>query len=630
MTTARKRTLICLATIIFALAFACGFSFAPPLVADALLPDSWNKAAAGNTGDWYLDGDNLDVDGVKDIVDGWRASAAYDFSSLADDPVVIAVIDSGVNSSHDIFGNGTCPDVFFRNASGEIIGTNTAGGTSFEDDASDRHGTHVAGIIAVLIHAFDLEDYIKIMPIKGGEAKSGGTSFSLSYVDKAIGFALENGADIINMSLTTPTNTTSAGGTQWNALFTDERADAALFVAAAGNDGKSSASYHFYPAESDNVVGVVNYMENSLGAKVLTSTSNYGADFDIAAPGYNILSADGDTTGSYKGLTGTSMASPVVAFAAALLEVEWRASLYEEVPDGVSEARSVQQVLSLHTEDTAFSSKDGKYYTALDLESLVGKSFVYSEAKGEMVLSEDLVDVAIVGSSDGMTLGRAGALSLGAELPEDAAAADYSFVWTVKFGEDGGVYYGKDRDITVSYTAEDVATMRDVTVRLELYLGMMLVGADELTLRPSYLAEGDFSLTADGGDTLPDTVESGTVFSLTDIQYVSPDFTAVWYVDGEEVAQGNEFTPTFKESGEHTLRVVVYNGSQVVYDYSVVLAFEADDSGASDGDFFGKIEQWFENNPDVYVIIGVVLGVAVVVAVAVVIALAVRHGGRRG
>ena len=168
MTAAHKRTLICLSTALLALVLACGFLFSSAQVAEALLPDSWNTAADNSAGDWYLDGDNLDVDGLKSVIDWWKSSDKYDFSSLAEDPVVIAVIDSGVNSDHDIFGGDNCPDVFLRAETGKIVGANTAGGTSFEDDASDRHGTHVAGIIAVLIHAFDLEDYIKIMPIKAG------------------------------------------------------------------------------------------------------------------------------------------------------------------------------------------------------------------------------------------------------------------------------------------------------------------------------------------------------------------------------------------------------------------------------------------------------------------------------
>lgn len=625
MTAARKRTLICLATFVIALILACGFSFCPPSVADAALPESWTDAAAGDAGDWYLDGDNLDIDGVKSTVDSWRISAAYDFSALADDPLVIAVIDSGVNPSHDIFGGGgSCPDVFFRDSSGAIVGANTAGGASFVDNASDRHGTHVAGIIAVLIHALDLEDYIKIMPIKAGTPEGTKTSFSLTDVREAITFALSNGADIVNMSLTAD----SAG---WD-IVSDSNADAALFVAAAGNDGKSSASGNFYPAESDNVVGVMNYAEDSLGGKTLSSTSNYGSGFDIAAPGNLILSADGSTADRYKQLSGTSMASPVVAFAAALLEVKWRASVFEEVPDGVSEARSAQQALSLHSADTAYSTKDRKYYTALDLSALVGKSFVYSEAKGEMVIASGSVDAEMEVVSGDLTLGRAGTLELGAVLPEGEDAAEYTFVWTVKFGG-GNVYYGTRQNFAVSYNAADVATMNTVSVLLEVYSDAgLLVGSDTLVLSPSYADESDFAITVDGkaiGDESPSqSVDSGTVFSVSYIEYASPDAETVWYLDGEEAARANRFAPEFDAAGTHTVKVVVYENGAAVYERSIVVEFNAK-SVASPDDIWGKIEQSFEDNRDIYILVGVVLGLAVVIVGAVVVAIVIRRGNRR-
>ena len=64
MTAAHKRTLICLATAVLALVLACGFLFSSAQVAEAFLPDSWNTAADNSAGDWYLDGDNLDVDEI--------------------------------------------------------------------------------------------------------------------------------------------------------------------------------------------------------------------------------------------------------------------------------------------------------------------------------------------------------------------------------------------------------------------------------------------------------------------------------------------------------------------------------------------------------------------------------------
>lgn len=617
MTAAHKRTLICLATALLALVLACGFLFSSAQVAEALLPDSWNTAADNSAGDWYLDGDNLDVDGLKSVIDWWKSSDKYDFSSLAEDPVVIAVIDSGVNSDHDIFGGENCPDVFLRDETGKIVGANTAGGTSFEDDASDRHGTHVAGIIAVLIHAFDLEDYIKIMPIKAGTPSGSNTSFNLSDVKKAITFALDNGADVVNMSLTAD----SAG---WN-IITEDNADEAVFIAAAGNDGLSSANRNFYPAESENVVGVMNYTENTMGAKVLSSSSNYGSGFDIAAPGYGILSANGATDDQYKLLTGTSMASPVVAFAAALLTVRWRATTEEEIPDYVSEAQCVKQALALHTTDTAYSTKDNSYYPVLDLESLLVKNFVYSEAKGEMVVFEDSVSVSVNYPSEDIVLGIAGTLELEAVLQSGENPEEYDFVWRIS-AEDYDTITVTGREVSVAYDAFVKAS--DITVTLELYSKRTgtLKGTDTLTLTPVYQsADSDSDITVGGnvvgGDgVVADKVESGTEISLDNADYLSPDVEIIWYVDGDEAARGKTFAPTFKESGQHTVTVVVSENGTIMAEYTAVIYFEKEKSG-------NALTQFFEDNKDAFIIVGVVLGVLIVIAVSVLIAIAVR--GRR-
>ena len=291
-----------------------------------------------------------------------------------------------------------------------------------------------------------------------------------------------------------------------------------------------------------------------------------------------------------------------------------------------------QQALSLHSADTAYSTKDRKYYTALDLSALVGKSFVYSEAKGEMVIASGSVDVEMEVVSGDLTLGRAGTLELGAVLPEGEDAAEYTFVWTVKFGG-GNVYYGTRQNFAVSYNAADVATMNTVSVLLEVYSDAgLLVGSDTLVLSPSYADESDFAITVDGkatGDESPSqSVDSGTVFSVSYIEYASPDTETVWYLDGEEVARANRFAPEFDAAGTHTVKVVVYENGTAVYERSIVVEFNAK-SVASPDDIWGKIEQSFEDNRDTYILVGVVLGLAVVIVGAVVVAIVIRRGNRR-
>ena len=136
-------------------------------------------------------------------------------------------------------------------------------------------------------------------------------------IQQAIARAITDGAKVINMSL---------GETDYSQSLDDAVQDAwnagLVIVAGAGNDGTTDP---FYPAALDNVISVAAFDEDHRRA----SFSNYGSWVDISAPGNAIMSTypmaacgssttPGDT-GCYTWNTGTSMATPHVAGAAALV-----------------------------------------------------------------------------------------------------------------------------------------------------------------------------------------------------------------------------------------------------------------------------------------------------------------------
>ncbi len=334
--------------------------FAPD-VAHAVCPDGYIAAVKDKNLDWQCNANNLDLDKVKSIVNGWFSSENYDFSQLEKKPVVVAVVDTGVALEHEIFTgkydqNGVKTDdiigkydVFYRDEAGRIIAKNTAStDKDATDDASNRHGTHVAGILATLIHELNLEKYIKIMPIKASTGAK--ANFTSASVAKAIKFALDNGADVVNMSIAD--EGVATGGTTEFDMVSDNDAKKAVFVAAAGNNGRSTADKFlspgkcYFPAANKNVIGVMNYTEND-GKKALANNSNYGSAYDICAPGTAIWSANGYTQDEYKTLSGTSMATPIISFASALAMLKDRAfcaangletKTYTEIADYVKNA----------------------------------------------------------------------------------------------------------------------------------------------------------------------------------------------------------------------------------------------------------------------------------------------------
>lgn len=206
------------------------------------------------------------------------------------DGITVAVIDGGLQADH--------PDL-----KGNILQTlNAAEGG--KPVTVDKQGTHVAGIISASLNnqgIAGIAPNVKLLPIdvfKGKEA-------NVYDVAAAVNYAADHGADVINLSLSTP---------NYSQVLHDSvgyaRSKGAVIVAAAGNDGYDIPEY---PAAFESVVSVA----STDSRDVRSNFSNYGSTIDISAPGEGIYST---VTGSGYGLMrGTSMAAPVVSGAAALI-----------------------------------------------------------------------------------------------------------------------------------------------------------------------------------------------------------------------------------------------------------------------------------------------------------------------
>jgi len=243
--------------------------------------------------------------------------------------LVIGVLDTGVDYNHpDLAGN------IWTNP-GEIAGDGIDNdGNGYVDDIrgwdfayndnnpSDvqGHGTHVSGTIAGKgnngVGVTGVAWNAKIMPLKFlNDQGSGSTSNAIL----AINYATAKGVKLTN-------NSWGGGGFSqglYNAINAAGQAGA-LFIAAAGNNGNNNDANPFYPA-SYNLANIISVAATNRNDQLVTFAntggwwgSNYGlTSVDLGAPGSDIYSlAPG---GGYATLSGTSMASPHVAGAAALL-----------------------------------------------------------------------------------------------------------------------------------------------------------------------------------------------------------------------------------------------------------------------------------------------------------------------
>jgi len=259
---------------------------------------------------------------------GWRVGGG--------DGVVVAVIDTGVTRVADL------ADTHHLKGASMVPGSKGAA-----DD--NGHGTHVAGTIAQStnngVGVAGIAPEATILPIKVLSASGMGTN---GWVAAGIDAAVDQGADIINMSL--------GGASSSVVAVAVEKAQKAgvLVVAAAGNTGRRGVGS---PASLPGVIAV-----SATGPDdELAPYSSYGPEVAIAAPGGNKLKSDGgilqDTVDpgspdghAYKSFQGTSMATPHVAGAAAVL---WGA--------GAGGPEEVRELLLSTTNDLGAEGRDERF-----------------------------------------------------------------------------------------------------------------------------------------------------------------------------------------------------------------------------------------------------------------------------
>ena len=197
-------------------------------------------------------------------------------------------------------------------------------GNNHYEGPDAKHGTHVAGIIAGLANGSEPQYGVasrvaKIMTVRAvpdGDERD-------KDVANAIRYAVDNGAKILNMSFGKPVS--PGKNVVWDA-FKYAESKGVLLVKAAGNENEDIAEHQYFPTnfksttdEKPFVNNMIVVGSNTNDANALKSSfSNYNKKMvDVFAPGSEIYSTVPD--GKYEYLQGTSMASPVVAGASAVL-----------------------------------------------------------------------------------------------------------------------------------------------------------------------------------------------------------------------------------------------------------------------------------------------------------------------
>lgn len=255
------------------------------------------------------------------------AEVAWDIGVGASNPVVIAVVDTGVDLDHPDLAEKIVPGYNF-----------IANNDNPMDD--NGHGTHVAGIAAAVgnngVGVSGVNWSSRIMPIKALDASGTGNDY---LVAQGIIWAADHGANVINLSF---------GGTQYSSVLEEaieySQQKGVLVVAAAGNEA-GNGNPVFYPAALEGVIAV----GATDGSDNRAPFSGFGSYLDISAPGVYVLSTGWDDGYSY--MSGTSMSAPFVSGAAGLI-----LSLRPNMPRNQVEERIKQSA-----DDLGEAGRDDQY-----------------------------------------------------------------------------------------------------------------------------------------------------------------------------------------------------------------------------------------------------------------------------
>jgi subtilisin family serine protease len=197
-----------------------------------------------------------------------------------------------------------------------------------DNDPSDdlNHGTHIAGIIGADTNNQEgvcgICWNVKLLVIRSGFKTVDGGYLQDDDAAAGVIYAADMGVDVISLSW---------GDTNFSQIIADACYYAyehgCVIVAAAGNEGSTSAHLLTYPARLSTTLSV-GAVDNN---KQLTSFSSYGPQLDLVAPGQFIISTYDTPDNLYQEQSGTSMSAPFVAGGIALLLSIEPGLNYEEI-----------------------------------------------------------------------------------------------------------------------------------------------------------------------------------------------------------------------------------------------------------------------------------------------------------
>ncbi|MBZ9751271.1 S8 family peptidase [Deinococcus sp. HMF7604] len=246
-------------------------------------------------------------------------SGTYTYDTTAS-TVTAYVVDTGIRTSHSQFGGRA------------VWGTNALNDGNNTD--CNGHGTHVAGTIGS--STYGVAKGVKLVAVKVLNCQGSG---AYSAIISGINWALNNksGPAVANLSI--------GGGFDQavNDAVNNAASKGLIMAIAAGNDNKNACNYSPASAASAITVGATD------SSDVRSTFSNFGNCVDIFGPGTGITSTWNSSDSATNSISGTSMATPHVAGAVALILAANPSYTNAQVTSALLNASSANKISNVGT-----------------------------------------------------------------------------------------------------------------------------------------------------------------------------------------------------------------------------------------------------------------------------------------
>lgn len=245
--------------------------------------------------------------------------------------IKVAVLDTGIDPDHRDLADNVKEYVDFT-------------GSKYGAEDMQGHGTHCAGIIAAVSNHVGMVGVAPEVEIYSAKVLGDTGTGGFDSIIRGIQWAITKNVDVISMSL----GTSSRPPEMLHTVIKAAKAQGIILVAATGNENGAVC----WPAMYDEVIAVSAVDENLNRA----SFSNYGIKNEISAPGVNIVSTY--KNGTYARLSGTSMATPLIAGSIALIISRHKSvTIGSEKPD----LNEIHRILSTIVKDLGSIGRDEQY-----------------------------------------------------------------------------------------------------------------------------------------------------------------------------------------------------------------------------------------------------------------------------